>query len=42
MYFGVKRWWLRLRGRRWRGCSLRLRGCRWRLRGCTLELKGGG
>ena len=19
MYFGVKRWWLRLRGRRWRG-----------------------
>ena len=33
MYFGVKGWRLRLRGRRWEGCSSRLKGWRWRLRG---------
>ena len=26
MYFGVKRWWLRLRGRRWRGVVRDYRG----------------
>ena len=33
---------LRLRGQRWRRCSLRLRGCRRRLREYSLELRSGG
>ena len=38
MYFGVKKWWLRLRGAKVEGCSSRLKG--WRLRGCSLRLRG--
>ena len=44
MYFGVKGWRWRLRGRRSRGFSLGLRVCSfrlrwWRLRGCSLRLR---
>ena len=42
--FEVKRWRLRGRRSRSKGCSLGLRGCsfrltRWKLRGCSLRLR---